>query len=96
VLRKHKVLLLLGSDLFPATAATEAAALKRSGIFSNLELLRIWSVTTPQAIFPKRKLGVLEPGYEASFLVLRGDPLVDFAATRAISLRVKRGVLLRP
>jgi imidazolonepropionase-like amidohydrolase len=53
-------------------------------------------VTTPQAIFPKRKLGVLEPGYEASFLVLRGDPLVDFAATRAISLRVKRGVLLRP
>jgi len=96
VLRKHKVPLLLGSDLFPATAAVEAAALKRSGIFSNLELLRMWSVTTPQAIFPKRKLGVLKPGYEASFLVLRGDPLVDFAATRAISLRVKRGVLLRP
>ena len=94
VLKKHKVTLLLGSDLFPATAAVEAAALKRSGIFSNLELLRLWSVTTPQAIFPQRKLGELSEGYEASFLVLRGDPLADFAHTRAISLRVKRGVVL--
>jgi hypothetical protein len=96
LLRKHKVSLLLGSDLFPATAAVEAAALKRSAIFSNLELLRMWSVTTPQAIFPQRKLGELKEGYEASFLVLRGDPLADFAQTRAIVMRVKRGLLLRP
>ena len=96
LLRKHKVTLLLGSDLFPQTAVIEAAALQRSGIFSNLELLRMWSVTTPQAIFPQRKLGELKQGYEASFLVLRGDPLVDFAATRAITLRVKRGVVLGP
>jgi hypothetical protein len=95
LLKKHKVTVLLGSDLFPQTAAVEAAALHRSGIFSNLELLRMWSVTTPQAIFPERKLGELREGYEASFLVLRGDPLADFAQTREIVMRVKRGVVLR-
>ena len=91
VLRKHNVPLLIGSDVMGATAAAEFATLARSGLFSNLELLRIWSVTTPQAIFPKRKIGSLSPGYEASFLVLRGDPLADWRATRDIRMRVKQG-----
>ena len=92
VLRRHGVPLLIGSDLIGGTAATEIAALAHSGLFSNLELLRLWSVTTPQAIFPARRIGALRDGYEASFLVLRANPLQDMAATRAISLRVKRGV----
>ena len=91
VLRRHGVPILVGSDLFPGTAATEVAALARSGLFTNLELLTMWSVTTPRAIFPERRIGALEDGYEASFLVLRDDPLVDMSA-RTISLRVKQGV----
>jgi imidazolonepropionase-like amidohydrolase len=94
VLRAHDVPLLVGSDVIGETAATEVAALERAGVFSNLELLRMWSVTTPQAIFPKRRIGALEDGYEASFLVLRGDPLVDFKNTRLIVRRVKQGVPL--
>ena len=78
------------------TPVIEARALARSGLFTNLELLRMWSVTTPQAIFPKRKIGELDEGYEASFLVLRADPLADFKNTGAITLRVKQGVPLRP
>ena len=92
VLRRHHVPLLIGSDLIGETAAIEIAALARSGLFTNLELLRMWSVTTPQAIFPKRRIGALQDGYEASFLVLRENPLHDIAATRAITLRVKQGV----
>jgi imidazolonepropionase-like amidohydrolase len=92
VLRKHGVTLLLGSDLFPGTAATEIAALAGSGLFDHRELLRMWCVTTPRAIFPERRIGALEEGYEASFLVLREDPLADMSATRSISLRVKQGV----
>lgn len=91
VLRKHNVPLLLGSDVIGGTAATEFATLARSGLFSNLEMLRLWSVTTPQAIFPKRKIGSLSPGYEASFLVLRADPLADWRATHEIRMRVKQG-----
>ncbi len=90
-LRKHGVPLLIGSDLMGGTAAVEIGALARSGLFTNLDLLRMWSVTTPRAIFPDRKIGALEDGYEASFLVLRSDPLVDIRATRNISMRVKQG-----
>ncbi|MGH9255702.1 MAG: amidohydrolase family protein [Vicinamibacterales bacterium] len=95
VLRRHRVPLLIGSDLIGRTATIEIAALAGSGLFTNLELLRMWSVTTPRAIFPSRRIGALQDGYEASFLVLRGDPLADIAQTGAISMRVKRGVLLR-
>jgi imidazolonepropionase-like amidohydrolase len=94
LLRRHGVPLLIGSDLMGGTAALEIDALARSGLFTNLELLRMWSVTTPRAIFPKRSIGELRDGYEASFLVLRADPLADIAATRAIALRVKKGVRL--
>jgi imidazolonepropionase-like amidohydrolase len=94
LLRKHNVPLLLGSDVMGMTAATEFATLARSGLFSNLEMLRLWSVTTPQAIFPKRRIGSLAPGYEASFLVLKADPLADWRATRNIGMRVKQGHVL--
>ncbi|HYD14141.1 MAG TPA: amidohydrolase family protein [Allosphingosinicella sp.] len=96
LLRRAGVPLLLGSDRFGDTAVTEAAALARSGLFTNLELLRLWSVTTPRAIFPSRRIGRLADGYEASFLVLGGDPLADFANTRRIVRRVRQGVELPP
>jgi hypothetical protein len=94
LLRAHGVPLLIGSDLAEGTAATEIAALSRSGLFTNLELLRLWSVVTPQTIFPARKIGRLGDGYEASFLVLRADPIANIANTRQIVMRVKRGLVL--
>jgi imidazolonepropionase-like amidohydrolase len=96
VLRRNGVKLVIGSDLFPATAAVEIAALMRSKLFTNLELLRLWSVATPQLIFPQRRIGEFREGFEASFLVLRGDPLSDFRNTTGITMRVKRGRLLAP
>ena len=45
-------------------------------------------------IFPNRKIGHLEEGYEASFLVLAGNPLEDFSNVRRIEMRVKQGHLL--
>lgn len=95
LLRRAGVPMLIGSDVMGATAATEIAALARSGLFTNLELLRMWSVATPQSIFPKRRVGVLDEGFEASFLVLRGDPLADFSNTRLIVRRVKQGIILQ-
>lgn len=95
VLRRAKVPLLIGSDVYGGTAAGEVAALARSGLFSNLELLRMWSVETPRAIFPRRRIGALLPGYEASFLVLREDPIANFRATRDIVMRVKQGERMR-
>ena len=95
LLRARGVLLLIGSDMAEGTAVTEIAALARSGLFTNTELLRLWSVTTPQTMFPDRRIGRLADGYEASFLVLRDDPLANIANTRSIVGRVKRGVPAR-
>jgi imidazolonepropionase-like amidohydrolase len=53
--------------------------------------LNLWTTTTPQAIFPDRRIGRLDAGYEASFLVLGGNPLDDFSAVRTIRRRVKQG-----
>jgi hypothetical protein len=53
-------------------------------VFLNAQVLRIWSETTPRAIFPKRPFGRLADGYEASFLALEGNPLMDFGSTNRI------------
>ena len=65
--------------------------LKDTHVFSNLELLKMWSETTPKLIFPQRKIGALEDGYEANFLVLEGNPIQDFINVKRISMRVKQG-----
>jgi imidazolonepropionase-like amidohydrolase len=73
------------------TARREATYFHAHGFFDSATLLRLWATTTPQAIFPDRKIGRLAPGYEASFLVLGANPLDDFGATSDIRRRVKQG-----
>jgi len=91
-LKDEGVTLVVGSDAQPGTGTlNEIALLENTGVFSNLELLKIWSEATPQAIFPKRKIGKLEESYEANFLVLDGDPIQDFSMVRKIRMRVKEG-----
>ena len=68
--------------------------MSKLGIFSNLELLKMWCESTPRTIFPGRKIGLLREGYEASFLVLNGNPLKEFAQVKAIRLRVKQGQVI--
>src|SRR5712691_8273285 len=81
-LKNAGVRILLGSDDGPGLGfKTELRHLEETGVFSNLELLQIACMQTPQAIFPGRKIGLLKDGYEASFLVLAEDPLKDLKAT---------------
>jgi hypothetical protein len=83
--------IVIGTDQFRRTARVEADLIASRRLMSNLELLTAWCVATPRAIFPDRKLGRLTESYEASFLVLAGDPLADFARSRDIVMRVKQG-----
>lgn len=94
LLREHGVSLALGSDEYDlenGTVVDEFLAVERLGVFPRAELLRHWCEDTARTIFPNRKLGRLEPGHEASFLVLGGDPLADPARVRDVRLCVKRG-----
>jgi imidazolonepropionase-like amidohydrolase len=94
ILKRHRVALAIGSDSFRQTSAPEVLNLSRLQVFDNRELLKMWCETTAATIFPKRKIGQLKEGYEASFLVLSGDPLQDFTQTQKIEMRVKQGEIL--
>ncbi len=91
LMQKYEVQITLGTDSYANTSALEATYLKDLGVFDNRTLLKMWSETTPKTIFPRRKIGYLKAGYEASFLVLGGDPLADFAQVKNIKWRFKQG-----
>ena len=99
LLERAGVRLAIGSDGISGerrfvTARDEVRFLAKHRMMTPLELLRAWSVDTPRTIFPKRKLGALDPGFEANFLVLNGDPLEDPENLHHIGMRVKAGQVL--
>jgi imidazolonepropionase-like amidohydrolase len=91
---KHGAPIAIGSDSYRTTSLPEALHINSLGVLTPAELLRSWTDETAHAIFPNRRIGRLEPGYEASFIVLSGDPLADFASVKNVVLRFKQGVLV--
>ncbi|MEJ8817603.1 amidohydrolase family protein [Lacibacter sp. H407] len=94
LLKKYRVPVTVGCDSYNLTAQTEIEYLRKLNIYNNLELLKMWCEVTPSAIFPNRKIAKLQEGYEASFLILKKNPIEDFENAYNISLRVKQGVIL--
>ena len=66
--------LAIGADSYTKTALDEAKNLRKLGAFIDRDLLRLWVETAPKSIFPRRSIGQLTPGHEASFLALAADP----------------------
>lgn len=93
-LRRAGVRLAIGSDSYRDDSKGEAAYLHGLGVFTDAELVKLWAYDTPPAIFPRRAIGRLVAGSEASFLVLACNPLTSFACTDSIGLRVKDGRVL--
>jgi hypothetical protein len=91
LLRAAGVRILIGSDKFRRDVVPELHSLRLLGIFSDAELLRMDTETTAQATFPNRKIGKLQEGYEANFLVLDRDPAASLDNLSSISMRVKQG-----
>jgi imidazolonepropionase-like amidohydrolase len=95
-LRRAGVTLLAGSDTYSSAEAVTgdpAATVRELGL-SPLEFLRLWAVDTPTAIFPRRRIGRLSAGFEASALALSCNPLRDAACLSSISRRLKQGAWL--
>ena len=95
LLKEHGVRLAVGSDAWDDTSVGEALYLDGLGVFDPAELLRVWTMDTPRAIFPGREVGSLRDGAEASFVVLAADPRPDLARVRDVVGAVKQGVPLR-
>lgn len=94
LLKKYRVNIAFGSDSYGSTPNRFVSYIAKLGVFSNLEMLKIWTEETPKTIFPNRRIGRLRRNYEASFLVLDGNPLKNFAEIKNIRLRFKQGFLL--
>ena len=94
LLKKYGVKLAIGSD-HSDSPLEEIKAIRELNVFTNLELLKLWCENSAQYIFPKRKIGFLKPKYEASFLVLEGNPIEDWENTQKIIVRFKQGNFLK-
>jgi imidazolonepropionase-like amidohydrolase len=95
-LLKNKVTIGLGADYYGKTVTPEIDSLIAIKIISNTTVLDLYCRQTPQLIFPKRKLGIIRENYEASFLSLKENPMVNIAAIKnAIVLRVKQGRIIK-
>ena len=81
----------VGSDNFSKTQIEEALSWNAVG-FSNTDIFRSLFETTPQSIFPYRKIGRIVEGYEGSFVVLDANPMTDLSKAFAPLKVYKRGV----
>jgi imidazolonepropionase-like amidohydrolase len=92
-LREAGVKLVLGTDS-QASIVDEVQKLAALEVFESSELLRMLVMDTPRWIFPDRRLGALDAGTEASFVVLAANPLEELGALQQVTLRYKAGELL--
>ena len=94
LLHNAGVKIAIGPDVHGVTSLEEAMNLYSLKVFDNLTLLKMWCETTAGTIFPNRKIGHLKEGYEASFLVLGGNPIDKFESVKDIRVRFKQGNFL--
>jgi imidazolonepropionase-like amidohydrolase len=95
LLKAQGIKLAIGSDIYNDNSVGEFEFIYELGIFSNLELLKMWCENSAMTTFPNRKIGHLKEGYEASFLVLDSNPLEEIKEIdKSIIFRVKQGMLL--
>jgi imidazolonepropionase-like amidohydrolase len=94
-LKNAGVTIVIGTDGGAGKIMSEVDDLQATGVFTNLEILHMLTGTTPEVIFPKRRIGLLTAGYEASFLVLGADPIHDLSSLKAIQTRMKSGEIVK-
>jgi len=96
LLKEAKIRMAVGSDMYNDNSVQEFNFLQELNIFSNQELLRMWTINATETIFPNRKIGKLMEGYEGSFLVLNKNPIRDISnINESIVLKVKQGLILK-
>jgi Amidohydrolase family len=92
---ENGVNVVIGSDDGQRTIRAELNHWFSLGLMDNKKVLKILCENTPAAIFPKRKIGKLDNGYEASFLVLNDNPLDNLLKARVAAFKMKQGVFLK-
>lgn len=84
----------IGTDAWDKLPDAEVRYLDSLHVTSRAALLKAWTTDTPAALFPGRRIGRLDAGYEASFVVLDQDPLTSLDAIERPRSVVRRGVVV--
>lgn len=90
-MRESGMRVAIGSDFYGKTTGIELWYLHDNKIFDNRTLLKIAVEETAQTIFPNRRIGKLQEGFEANFITVAENPLVNFETLKKINLRFKQG-----
>lgn len=93
-LKAAEVPMLTGSDLFDGSVIDEIEAMYATKVFGADELLRLATKTTPQAMFPGRRIGIFAEGAETSLVAYDADPTRDLAVLRVPRFAIKQGEML--
>lgn len=91
-LRSAGVGFAIGSNAYGAALTEGLIAGVQKEFLGPAELLRIATLDSPRLIFPKRRVGCMEAGCEASFIAFERNPLTDITAIADIVYRLKDGV----
>ncbi len=91
VLREAGVALAIGSDAGERDVVSEALGVAEFGVLGNAEILDALTRVGARVAFPRRRVGRLDDGFDASFVVLGADPVGDLANLRQVNLVVKNG-----
>ena len=91
LLKESGVRIAIGSDAFHGDSRVEAEYLRKLGVLTNLEILKMWTRNCAQTVFPDRFIGELREQFEASFIVLEQDPIKNWSALDQIRYRFKDG-----
>lgn len=94
-LLENGVNVVLGADDSQRGARAELTYWYMLGEINYAHVLKVLCENTPRAIFPNRKIGKIENGYEASFLVLGDNPLGNILKIRVADFRMKNGQVMR-
>lgn len=92
---ENGVNLVIASDDSQRTLRSEINYLNGLAKQNGAALLKVLCENTAGSIFPNRKIGKIQEGYEASFLVLNDDPFANILKIRSSLFKVKNGHVIR-
>jgi hypothetical protein len=86
-----KIPLGVGTDNFGLTSKDEMLAMINLNVLTPNEVLDIYCRQSAQIIFPNRKIGLIKNKYEANFLVLNNNPLINIADMHSVYALYRNG-----
>ena len=93
-LREAGAPLAIATNAYGSTLTAGLIAAFQKKLIPAPDLLRLATMETPKAIFPKRAVGCLDVGCEASFIGFNANPLLDPLAIGQIEYRLKDGEVI--